>query len=286
MIPTTYSYAKPSTLEEAFALLETEGTVLLAGGTDVLINLRNEKIEPNQVLDLKGLEELKGIRPEGDKLFIGATTSVQDVAESPLAQPYQAVVAGASQLGCYEIRLRATIGGNICNGSPSADTVPGLLVHDAQVILASKEGRRTLALSEFLVGPGKVDLSDGELLVGILLPAQTANAANTASRYYRRTRAKGMDLSGLGVAVYHGEGPSAFRIALGAVLPTVARMSEAEALLNGAPFTPELLDEVLAGIVASVAPRKGSLRATPEYKKAMIPVLIKQGFLEIMGGEQ
>lgn len=284
MIP-NFDYKKPKTLEEAFLLLEKEGSVALAGGTDVVVNLREEKLQPKLVVDLKALEELKGIKETQEGIWIGALEPVQKIVEHPLIQPYTALVEGAGSIGCLEIRYRATIGGNISNGSPSADSVPGLLLYDAKVIIASKDGERTVSLESILLGPGKVDLKKGEILKGVILPKAEDGSK---SKYYRRTRVKGMDLSGVSLAVYAQnlgiEGKSDIRIALGAVMPTVARGRKGEEILAGKKLTEELLEEAINEILKDVNPRKGSLRAEPEYKKKMVKVLIKKAIFEMNGG--
>ncbi len=284
MIP-NFEYIKPKTLEEAFSCLETEGSVILAGGTDIAVNLREGKLNPRLVIDIKALQELKGIKGTADGIWIGSLEPVQRVVEHALIQPYSALVEGAGSLGCLEIRYRATIGGNICNGSPSADTVPGLLLYEAKAVIASKTGERTAGLEDILLGPGKVDLKKGELLKAIILPKAKEGSM---SKYYRITRVKGMDLSGISVAVYAEnlgmEGKSHIRIALGAVMPTVARGRKGERILEGKGLTDELLEKAIKEILKDVSPRKESLRAGPEYKKRMVDVLIRKAISEIKGG--
>ncbi|MDR0350958.1 MAG: FAD binding domain-containing protein, partial [Coriobacteriales bacterium] len=119
MIPDSFEYQRPTSLDEALSLKE-QGAVCLAGGTDLVVQLRDEKLKPSMIVDIKALDELKGIRRGEDGLFIGAATPAQELAEHADAQCYRALVEGASVLGCYEIRQRATVGGNICNASPSA----------------------------------------------------------------------------------------------------------------------------------------------------------------------
>jgi CO/xanthine dehydrogenase FAD-binding subunit len=158
--------------------------------------------------------------------------------------------------------------------------VPGLLVYDACVILVSESGERVTPLESFLLGPGKTDLRPGEVLKGITLKKP---ADGSQSRYYRRTRVKGMDRSGLSAAI-HCEGLSGFRIALGAAWPRVARAREAERILAGKPFSRALLAQAVQAILSDINPRAGSLRASPEYKRAMIPVLIEMGISDMNGG--
>lgn len=285
MLP-DFEYVKPKSLNEALEYLETEGSQPLAGGTDVVVNLRAEKIAPRMIVDIKEIEELKGIEKTKEGVWIGAATIIDDVVRSPLLSAYRALIEGSGVLGCLEIRYRATIGGNICNGSPSADSVPGLLLYNAEAVITSRQGERRIKLEEFLKGPGKVALNPGELLKGVIIPPPPANSD---SRYYRKSRIRGMDLSSVNVAVLAKDldnpAITEIRIALGAVLPTVTRMKKAEEFLKmNRPFDEAKLDEALNIIYNEVSPRKSSLRATPEYKKEMVKVLVKQAVREMSGG--
>lgn len=282
MFPNAFDYEKPKNLAQAFSLLTSKDAVILAGGTDLILALRDDKIQPDCVVDIKALRDLQGIEAlEEGGVRIGAATLIQDMVEHPLIAPYTALVQGAGVIGCYEIRCRATLGGNICNGSPSADSVPGLLLYDAQVVLASEQESRTLPLESFLLGPGRVDLRPGELLTAVLLPPPAPQAQ---SRYFRSTRVKGMDLSSVSVGVYC-EGPAQVRIALGAVTPTVSRARQGEALLAQGPLTKESLNQALEVIQKGLAPRKSSLRATPEYKIEMVGVFVRKALGEMLGGD-
>jgi CO/xanthine dehydrogenase FAD-binding subunit len=280
MIRNGFKYEKPATLTRLFELLKEDGVKLLAGGTDIVPLMREGRLSPQLLADIKGIEEFRGVHQHGDGIFIGATEPIEAVVRHPLTQSYTAFVEGAGNLGCPEIRWRATVGGNICNASPSADSVPGLLLYDASVILVSENGQRETPLEGFLLGPGKTDLQPGEVLKGILLKTP---ALGSQSRYYRRTRVKGMDLSGLSAAIYC-EGLTGFRIALGAAWPTVSRARKAEAILAGKPFSKALLAEAVNAILSDISPRASSLRASPDYKRAMIPVLIETGISDMNGG--
>lgn len=271
MITGDFSYQKPQSLAELFDIMQ-DGSALLAGGTDLLIALRADKISASSVIDIKAIPELKGIYDEDDRVFIGSAETFQAILDSSLLQPYGALIGGVSYIGCYEIRQRATIGGNICNASPSADAVPGLLLYDAEVVVASKKGTRREPLADFLLGNGKVNLAGGEVLQGILLPR---TEAGSQSLFFRTSRVKGMDLSGVSVSVY-AKDLSDFRIALGAVWPKVDRALAAESLLNSSPYSEELLDQTLEELKAELKPREGSLRATPEYKRAMVDHYIRE----------
>jgi len=280
MIREGFGYEKPTTVARLFELMKRDGVKILAGGTDVIPLMREGRLSPKFIVDIKGIEEFRGVYPLGDELFIGAAEPIEAVTQNPLTRAYTAFVQGAGSLGCPEIRWRATVGGNICNGSPSADSVPGLLVYDADVILVSESGERITPLESFLLGQGKTDLRAGEVMKGILLKKPIDGSQ---SRYYRRTRVKGMDLSGLSAAIYC-EGLSGFRIALGAAWPKVARAREAERILAGKPFSKALLAEAVQTILSDINPRANSLRASPDYKRAMIPVLIEKGISDMNGG--
>ncbi len=280
MIPNSFDYLKVKSMDELFEAMQKEDSVLLAGGTDVCVVLREEKISPKHIIDIKAVPELKGIKESTEGVWIGASELIQKVVEHDLIQQYPALVMGAGSVGCYEIRCRATIGGNICNGSPSADSVSGLLVYDAIAVIASKDSERKMPLAEFLLKPGKVDLNAGEVLKGVIIPKPEKNSNSV---YYRRSRVKGMDLSGISCAVY-SNGLKDVRIALGAVWPTVARAKKAEDILNSEGINEDSFIKAVNVILEDVSPRKGSLRANPEYKKAMIGALIKKGINQLNGG--
>jgi carbon-monoxide dehydrogenase medium subunit len=169
-----FDYARPETVAEAVMLLEEYGSDarLLAGGTDLVIELRNHWVEPKVVIDLKRIPALAPAITERDGyLSISATTVMTDIAEYPHVQGYfPALVESAVVVGSVQIRARATLAGNICNGSPAADTAPPLLVYDAVVAVAGPQGTRRVPIDEFIVGPGKTALEGGELVTAIELP--------------------------------------------------------------------------------------------------------------------
>ncbi len=164
-------YERPRCLHDAFSLLEEMG-IPMAGGTDVIIQLRESYLKgdfsPRLVVDLKGLDELSGIEDQGEHILIGAITRLSDLIESDLIFNHAPSISeAASRMGSIQIRNKGTIGGNICNAAPCADSLPPLLIHDAVLILASKEGTREVDLENFLRGPGRTDRKPGEILVGV-----------------------------------------------------------------------------------------------------------------------
>lgn len=277
------NYMKPITLEEASILLKRENSELLAGGTDVIVHIRDNKKNPQWIIDLKGIDGLSEIREKEQTISIGALTKVQDIAESELLLPYTAIRSGAKSLGCFDIRNRATVGGNICNASPSADLIPGLLVYDAQLKIFDGENYRIENLEDFLLGFGKTTLKKGDIVTEILISKNTLGI----SKYIRRTRVKGMDLSGINIAMYfekdaiNKKSINDIKIALGAVYPQVRRVKNLESKLLG-EINEDGLDNLLLELVNELTPRKDSLRATPEYKKQMIYSLLKKEIEELM----
>lgn len=287
-MPGSFDYFRARTIAEATAALKQEGAVVLAGGTDLLVNIRGNKLHPRLVVDIKGLPELKGIREtrEGG-LWIGALTTMKEIAINTLIQErYKALAAAASVMGCYEIRVRATIGGNICNASPGAETGPVLAILNAAVEINGSGGRRILPLEQFLLGPGRTALGQGEVLVGFILPP-LPSGSRTA--YLRRSRIKGMDLAAVSVAVLAGppdsEGKREIRVAAGAVLATPARVGTVEEILKQGPLTYERIRQARDRFAEVIAPRAGSLRATPEYKQEMVGQLMEMGLAKLVALE-
>ena len=169
-----FHYARPATVSEVVGLLEEYGSDarLLAGGTDLVIELRNRWVEPKVVIDLKRIPELApGITESNGVVTITAGTVMADITASEIIQRhFPALAEAAVVVGSVQIRARATLAGNICNGSPAADTTPPLLVYDATVIVAGPEGSRRIPIDDFVVGPGKTALQHGEFVTAVELP--------------------------------------------------------------------------------------------------------------------
>lgn len=280
-----FDYLRPRTLGEAIAALKQEGAVALAGGTDLIVNIRGGKVFPELVVDLKGLPELKGIRKvQGGGLWVGALTTMRELTTNLFIQKqYQALAEAASVMGCYEIQVRATIGGNICNASPGAETGPVLAIFNTAVEKFGPGGRQILPLEQFILGPGRTALARGEILTGFILPPPPPPGNGTT--YLRRSRIKGMDLASVGVAVLAGppgpDGKREIRVAAGAVLPTPARVGPVEDILSQGPLTPERVRQAKEKFAEIIAPRASSLRATPEYKKKVIGELMEMALAKL-----
>lgn len=270
-------YVAPSALEEACRLLvEHDGAVVLAGGTDIVVGLGTGKITPKLAVDLRRVPGLDGVDESAEAVEIGAMVSMTDLSRSPVMRKYfPALVAAASQMGCWQVRNRATLGGNLCNASPSADTAPPLLVYEAVALIEGLQGPKETPIGDFFTGPGRTVLGKGEVLVGVRIPK---SPAGFTSGYLRRAIRRSMDIPLVNVAAGMGWNDgrvSQARIVLGAVAPTPIRASGAEALLIGS--TPDAAILAAAGAAAARGARPiTDLRATAEYRSAMVEVFVRR----------
>jgi CO/xanthine dehydrogenase FAD-binding subunit len=281
-----FDYVKPKTLAEASAfMVEHDGEArLYAGGTDVLILMRGGFITPQYIVDIKEIPGLRDISfDETAGLTMGAAATLNAVASSPIIREKFGLLAKAAEtVGSYQVRNRATIGGNICNASPSADTVPALLVLGAMAWVFGGGEEKAVPLDTFFTGPGETGLGPGNILTSIQV---SLPPAGSAYRYLKLGRVRAADLALVGVAVLgfpQADNPSGygFRIALGAVAPTPIRVPEAEAVLA------ESVDEEAIEKAALAAKRTArpisDVRANAEYRSAMVRALTRRGIKEVL----
>jgi len=275
----SFDYLCPQNTEEAIQLLlDNQGAEILAGGTDLLLELR-EKSTPDKILiDIKKCADLKGIEEQDDFLSIGALTTIREIQLSKLIEEeYKALRNAADVFGCLEIRNRATIGGNIVHASPGAEYGTPLFGFEAEVEIAGPKGSRVMPINKFWLDLARVDLKKGEILKRILLPKIDAQIS---SGYLRLSRIKGMDLASLGVSVVvinPGQADKReIRVAMAAVQRTPYRNSEVEELLSFKEIDSSLIERAKQKLAASIAPRESSLRAKPAYKKAMVGALMEK----------
>ncbi len=268
-----FQYARPETVAEAVALLEEYGddARLLAGGTDLVIELRNRWVEPKVVIDLKHIPELTpSITVRDDVLSISASTVMTDIAEDELVQRhFPALVEAAVVVGSVQIRARATLAGNICNGSPAADTSPPLLVYDAVVVIAGPEGTRRTPVDDFIVGPGKTSLGRGELVTAVELPIPQRPFG---AAYTRLTRRRGTDLASITLCCgVDTDGHT--RLAYGSVGPRAFLEIDDTGTLADPSVSIEEKVAPLDQLFHRASPSPKSLRASPDYRLAMLRVL-------------
>lgn len=274
-----YEYFKPQSLDEVFDLLEEYGSraTLVAGGTDVMVKIRNTRKAPEALISIRGLRDLCYIRKNGG-YHIGALATHRMLEHSDLVrEELSALHDGASEIGSVQVRNVATIGGNICNAAPSADTAGPLLALDASVVLQGPEGRRTVPMIDFFTGTYRTVRKQEEVVVEFLIPE---GIGAYGSAYWKHTRRKAMELPLLGVAVAlkmseNKEEILDARIALTVAAPTPVRAVPAEDYLKGKPLTDEVLEE--AGRIASspdcCSPRS-SLRCEAWYREDMVRVFV------------
>ena len=267
-----FVYERPRTLAEAIALLERHqpDARLLAGGTDLIIRLRDRSLRPSMVIDLKRVDELRPtIREAEGRLWIGATSVMTDIAADPrVRRHFVALAEAASVIGSVQIRNRATLAGNICNASPAADTAPALLVYGATVVAVGSIGTRRIPIDEFFVRSGVTTLQRDELIVAIELPLPTLRMGAT---HVRRTRRRGHDLASVTLTCGVDES-GVTRLAYGSVGPRpVLEVDETGTLAAGT--TREARADVLERMFAGATPSPRSMRASPDYRLAMLRVL-------------
>jgi CO/xanthine dehydrogenase FAD-binding subunit len=273
-----FDYHRPSTLTEACATLAGGGARLLAGGTDLIPQLREGRREAARIVDLKRLPECVAIDLRADGgLTIGAAVPASVVGRHPLVRErYPALAAAAHMIGSHQVQNRASLGGNICNAAPSADAVPPLIVLGAEVEIVSGEGRRTVPLETIFAGPGRTTLAAGELLVTIRLPAPQAD---TASHYIRFTPRREMDIAAAGVAariVCDDVGVIVdARIALASVAPTPIRAIAAEQTLSGQRLDDAEIEAAALAAMGEARPISDT-RASAEYRRELVRVLTRR----------
>ncbi len=268
-----FRYERPATLDEAIALLERHGgdARLLAGGTDLIIGLRDRSESARVVVDVKHVAELRpGIAERDGVLAIAATTVMTDIAANArVGDRFVALAEAAAVVGSVQIRNRATLGGNICNASPAADTATPLLVYGAVVVVAGRGGVRRIPIDEFFVGPGATTLLRGEIVTAVELPLA---GGRVGAAHLRRTRRRGHDLASvtLSSAV---DGRGVVRIAYGSVGPRPVLAIDESGVLADPSSSDDARAARLERMLSAASPSPRSMRASPEYRLAMLRVL-------------
>lgn len=277
MILRQLEYAAPASLEEACGLLSrVQGAIVLAGGTDVVVSMNHGKTSPALVVDLKRLGGLDDVVERDGFVEIGALVSMTKLVRSAdIARWFPALVKAAGSIGCWQVRNLATVGGNLCNASPSADTTPPLLVYSASVLVSDGTRTREVPIGEFLVGPGQTALAKGEVLTALRIPKPPTDLLTA---YARRAIRRSMDIPlvnvAVGLRVADGVVTEA-RIALGAVAPVPYRPAEAEAVLVGRVPDAAAFRDAAAAAAAAARPIT-DVRASAEYRGAMVEVFVRR----------
>ena len=271
-------YYRPRSVSEAVTILaDIPGATVIAGGTDLVIDRRLGRADPQAPLvDVTGIDELRGLRWDGDELHIGSAATIRQVEWDPTVIARAPALAEAARvLGSVQIRNMATLGGNLCNASPAAEMASTLMAHDAAATVHGPNGTRWHPVATFATGPRTTSLKAGEILTSVRLRVPP----HSGSCYVRQTVRWAMDLAGVGVAAWvltDGEGAEAAvkeaRLALGAVAPTAVLVPGLDLLLAGQPLTVERLGAVSAAASEACEPISDT-RGTAEHRRHVAGVL-------------
>ena len=274
-----FAFYAPGSLPEALTLLHEQGQGgrLLAGGTDLLVQMKERDMAPRYVVSLRNVREVQAITFDaGGGVTIGARVSMREIELNPkIRANYPALAEAAGVIGSIQVRNLATLGGNVCNAAPSADTGPALIALAATALIAGPTSTRELPVEELFQGPGRTGLQPGEILTAIRLAAP---AAGSGSAYLRHTPRAELDIAVVGAAAalrLEGATIADARVALGAVAPVPLRMPGVEAALNGKPATAETLAaaaEVAAGEVRPISDQRGS----EQFRRTLSAVLTRR----------
>lgn len=275
-----FEYDEPQSIKDACEVLTAFGEAAkpLAGGTDLMVNMKKRVVQPSRVLSLKKLKDCRRIEQSGGTIVIGACVLVAELIQNRIiAERLPALQAGAQALGSPLIRNLATIGGNICSARPAADLPPSLLVYGARVVLHSEQGPRTVPLSDFFTGPGQTVMRADELLTAIELEAPPAGSG---AGYLNLGIRQVQDIDVINGAAYLALNPGdgtidTARIALGAVAPTPIRSPRAEQTLQGQKPSPELFVQAGQAAQNDCAPIT-DFRGGAAYRKAMTAVVVRR----------
>ncbi len=276
------AYLVPTSLEEALAMLkEGQGQArVIAGGTDLIIQLKKKKVTARRLVDVTNLDELKGIELEDGFIRVGACVTHQELASSRLIRERAAALAeGALQMGSPQIRNVGTVGGNIVNAQPAADTVIPLIALEAEVEVASSEGARREPLGGLCTGAGRCTVdATAEILTAVRFRALGSNQGSAFARLAKR-KALSLPILNTAVVVTLNDGRDTFqevRLAVGPAAPTPFRARKAEEALRGAAIEAQAIAAALELAAQEAQPRTNPLRGRQEYRREMVKVLLRR----------
>jgi CO/xanthine dehydrogenase FAD-binding subunit len=272
----TFELEVPKTIDDALGFLTRQGSMPIAGGTNVIVDVRAKRLHRDQLVSLARIAGLRGVHLVNGSVEIGGCTTVTDLLHSKLiASSAPTLLESAQVFAGQMVRNTATVGGNIACGSPAADLVPPLLSLDAKLNLLSQAGTRTIALDQFFLGYKKLDLQPNEIIAKISVTPVPSDGRNY---FYKLARRKGDAISVVCLAVtlvVRNRRCSQARIALGAVAPTVFRARAAEIMLEGQTLTPSLIESAAAKAAECSSPID-DIRASADYRRSMVHVLTRR----------
>ncbi len=284
----SFDYVRADTPDDVVRLLQAHGEAarLLMGGTDLFVQLRDGAIRPRIVVDVKHLPGMRDVvYAHHTGLTVGAAVTMNQVARHPdILAHYSVLAEAANSVASYQLRNRATIGGNLCNASPCANTAPATLVLEGRIALYGPEGEREVPAAEFFLGPGETAMQADELMMAIRFPTPPTGAVG---RYLQLGRNRAGDLSIVGVAILgfpDGTAPSGyrFRIALASVAPVPLRVPEAGAVLATHPPGEDAFILAAEKAMEAASPID-DVRASAAYRRAMVRNLTLRGLREVWG---
>ena len=272
-------YEAPKTLEAAVALLAGASGQprVLAGGTDLLIQMRGGRVEPELIVDIKGIPEMTAITMDNGAYRFGAAVPCMVLVENKeFGKVWPGVVDGANLIGSIQVRGRATVGGNLCNASPAADTVPAMMAAGAKASIIGPKGRREVPIEEVATGPGKTSLAKGEIVASFLLPKRAPRSGDAYLRFIPRTE---MDIAVVGAGVnltLDDKGVcSHARVAIGAVAERALLVPDAAKALIGSKVDADALKRMAAAVSAACRPIDDK-RGTKEYRIKVSGVMARR----------
>jgi CO/xanthine dehydrogenase FAD-binding subunit len=273
-----FELALPRSIDEALRILSERGSEakLLAGGTDLLPQLKNGLLKPACVVDLSGVERIRTLKADAGGLHVGAAVTARTLERDATTQKtYTSLAESGALIGSVQVRNLATLGGNLCNAAPSADMAPPLLALDAEAVIVGPKGERRVPLTDFFTGVRRTVLAADEILLEIVVPAPDPRSGG---HYLRHTPRRELDIAVVGVAsqltLSNGVCSKA-RIALAAVAPVPLRARAAEQALEGKPVTPEAIEraaELALGAAKPISDQRGSA----EYRRHLVRVLTRR----------
>ena len=251
-------YYRPTTFDELYSISDQDFT-LFVGGTDLIPRYERGQKLPKIIIDLKKLPEFIGINKVGDNIAIGAGTTIEDIKNSNLIKKhFKALWLATTEFGSVQIRNRATIGGNICNASPAGDTLPALYAFNSKLLLNKKNENRTVPIDEFILGPGKIEIRDEEILQSLILPLSSSN-----SMFYKLGLREAMAISVFNFAIVYGK--NELTIALGAIAPTIIKLIGLKELN---------IDQILEQVDSAISPID-DIRATANYRRKALQNMLR-----------
>lgn len=270
------NYFRPENLQQAVEFVaKHENATLWAGGTDLVVKLENNRLQVSDIVDLKGIKQLRYIE-DGDQVRIGALSTIYDLESSDLIRTQFPLLAEAAHvIGSWQIRTLATLAGNLVNAAPSADTATPILILGGTVVAEGINGERKIPIEQFFTSPGKTCLASGEIVKEVILPKMPPT---TKSVYLKHGVRKSMDIALVAVACslnLQGTKCVEARIGLGAVAPIPMRAKATEELLNGQILTEQLIDEAAKMAAAECQPIS-DIRGSESYRRELIEVLVRR----------